>query len=121
MFPSQGSYYEDGMPGSDNWRAIQDATANGQLLTLGAATTDAAGVVQTFTPVVGNSCQYTVGQHTYKLTVAMATPPPPAPPPPPPPQPTPAWQSKLPCRTRLHRASRERRAASRLAPRTQPP
>ena len=32
-------------------------------------------VITSFTPTVGNTCQYQIGQHTYQLTVKPITPP----------------------------------------------
>ena len=96
MFPYPGFYFEDGTAGSHNWHHIQDVTVTTQLLALGTTqgltlgTNNAISRNTSFTPTVGKTCQYTVGQHTYSLTVAMATPPPPPPSPAPP-----LWQSKL--------------------------
>ena len=75
MFPQPGFYYEGGMTGSHNWRYIpSQLLITSQLLTLGVSSTDPMGNA-TFTPTVGKTCQYTTGQHTYNVTVAMATPP----------------------------------------------
>lgn len=72
-FVGAGFYFEDGKPGSQLWRQIQDPAVIGQLLTLGTATTDAS-LMQTFTPAVGKTCQYTTSQHTYQVTVQMVQP-----------------------------------------------
>ena len=88
-------YFDNGAIGSGvpNWVEIQDANALTQLYTLGTSVTNASGAIGSFTPLNGKSCTYTIGQHSYNITVSMIRPvvPPPAPPPPPPQ----SWTNKM--------------------------
>lgn len=69
-------------PWQPTWTQITDSAVTALLDTLGAF-----GAFGSFTPTVGNSVQYTFGQHTYDVRVRSCQAPqaPVAPPPPPPP------------------------------------
>ena len=96
-----GFYFDNSSgptPWSPVWTHITDSNVINAISALGAAISDASGIIS-WTPHVGTSCSYTFGQHTYNTTVVhqaapVAPPPPPAPAAPPPPT-APAWQDDV--------------------------
>ena len=78
-------YFDNGVVGSGvaNWVEIQDTNALAQLYTLGACVTNPSGAIGSFTAMNGKTCAYTIGQHSYSVTVVRLSPVVPLAPPPP--------------------------------------
>eukprot|EP00854_Cymbomonas_tetramitiformis_P012656 gene12656-14962_t len=93
-------YYDNSTPPTPwkpAWVPIADSNLISNLESLGVATKDATGATTAFTPTVGSTASYTIGQHKYTASVVNAPAPqaPAAPPPPPPPPPPKPWQDDM--------------------------
>jgi len=67
-----GWYYDTSTPPTPwqpAWHPISDRGVIGQLETLGTATKSNSGDTIAFTPTVGKSAQYAIGQHSYEVAV----------------------------------------------------